>query len=209
MWLIHGVNYDEPSGVGCQIFRHTGIPQYWVLERQKCSAKMLRVWSSMNAGFKLLHLRVGTTPPNPEDLHTKICYKNWDCWGFFGNDGNTWAKGIHAYQTCGTKTRNGPKKTDPCLVCSQMTLTRHWSLFPIHFPGSHRVTQNGNRQWPVWWKRWGFIMISGALLVGGNDGVRQWGWDDIPYPIYYGKYIYIYGYGSKLGTPIIGWLILN
>jgi hypothetical protein len=110
MWLIHGVNYDEPSGVGCQIFRHTGIPQYWVLERQKCSAKMLRVWSSMNAGFKLLHLRVGTTPPNPEDLHTKICYKNWDCWGFFGNDGNTWAKGIHAYQTCGTKTRNGPKK---------------------------------------------------------------------------------------------------
>jgi hypothetical protein len=23
-------------------------------------------------------------------------------------------------------------------------------------------------------------MISGALLVGGNDGVRQWGWDDIP-----------------------------
>ena len=35
-------------------------------------------------------------------------------------------------------------------------------------------------------------MISGALLVGGNDGVRQWGWDDIPYPIYYGKKIYIY-----------------
>jgi len=24
-----------------------------------------------------------------------------------------------------------------------------------------------------------------------------------------GMYIYIYGYGSKLGTPIIGWSILN
>ena len=65
MWLIHGVNYDEPSG----------IPQYWVLERQKCSAKMLRVWSSMNAGFKLLNLRVGGNTPNLEDLHTNLLQK--------------------------------------------------------------------------------------------------------------------------------------
>ena len=115
--------------------KSSGIPQYWVLERQKCSAKMLRVWSSMNAGFKLLHLRVGGNTPNLEDLHTNLLQKLkllgllWEWWEYLG-DGNTRLPNMWEW--------NGmdQKKQIHAWLALKWQLTRHWSLFPINFPGS-------------------------------------------------------------------------
>jgi hypothetical protein len=38
-----------------------------------------------------------------------------------------------------------------------------------------------NNKMTSWFSEASFLLVGGAITILKNDGVRQWGWDDIPY----------------------------